>query len=102
MTRIILAIEEIVLCIMFSVMVLIMAKEPIKTLYNYPPRIQERVKSLEMYKDKIPETEKVSYQRKLKVRSTSDAKRLDFGGVLTDKQEFDEEINCIFERRCSA
>ena len=31
-----------------------MSRNPIKTLYNYPPKIQERVKSLEEYKDKIP------------------------------------------------
>ena len=31
-----------------------MSREPIKTLYNYPPKIQERVKSLDEYKDKIP------------------------------------------------
>ena len=31
-----------------------MSRDPIKTLYNYPPRIQERVRSLEEYKDKIP------------------------------------------------
>jgi len=37
-------------------MVFMMAKDPIKTLYNYPPKIQERVKSLDMYKDKIPTT----------------------------------------------
>jgi len=35
-------------------MVYIMSREPIKTLYNYPPKIQERVKTLEEYKDKIP------------------------------------------------
>ncbi len=35
-------------------MVCLMSREPIKTLYNYPPRIQERVKSLDEYKDKIP------------------------------------------------
>lgn len=52
----ILVIEAILLCIMFSVMVYIMSQEPLKTLYNYPPKIQERVKSLEMYKDKIPTT----------------------------------------------
>jgi len=34
-----------------------MSREPIKTLYNYPPKIQERVKSLEEYKDKIPTQE---------------------------------------------
>ena len=54
----ILVIEAIVLCIMFSVMVYIMSQEPIKTLYDYPPKIQERVKSLEIYKDKIPTTQK--------------------------------------------
>jgi hypothetical protein len=34
-----------------------MSREPIKTLYNYPPKIQERVKSLDEYKDKIPTQE---------------------------------------------
>ena len=53
----ILVIEAIILCVMFSVMVYIMSQEPIKTLYNYPPKIQERVKSLEMYKGKIPTTQ---------------------------------------------
>lgn len=53
----ILVIEAVVLCILFSVMVYVMSQEPIKTLYNYPPKIQERVKSLEMYKDKIPTTQ---------------------------------------------
>ena len=50
----ILIIESIVLCGLFTIMVYIMSREPIKTLYNYPPNIQERVKSLEEYKDKIP------------------------------------------------
>lgn len=53
----IIAIESIILCSMFTIMVYIMSREPIKTLYNYPPKIQERVKSLDEYKDKIP-TEK--------------------------------------------
>ena len=47
-------IECIVLCLVFTFMVCIMAKNPIATLYNYPPKIQERVKSLAEYKDKIP------------------------------------------------
>ena len=47
-------IEAIVLCALFTLMVMLMAKDPIKTLYNYPPKIQERVKSLEQYQDKIP------------------------------------------------
>ena len=38
-------------------MVYIMSREPIKTLYNYPPKIQERVKTLKQYKDKIPTQE---------------------------------------------
>ena len=50
----IVVIECILLCILFTLMVCIMAKNPIATLYNYPPKIQERVKSLDEYKDKIP------------------------------------------------
>lgn len=50
----ILVIEGICLCLLFTLMVYIMSRNPIKTLYNYPPKIQERVKSLEEYKDKIP------------------------------------------------
>jgi len=50
----ILVIESIALCLLFTIMVYIMSREPIKTLYNYPPKIQERVKSLDEYKDKIP------------------------------------------------
>ena len=43
----ILVIESIVLCVLFTIMVYIMSREPIKTLYNYPPKIQERVRYLE-------------------------------------------------------
>ena len=50
----ILVIESVILCVLFTVMVYIISRNPIKTLYNYPPKIQERVKSLEEYKDKIP------------------------------------------------
>ena len=49
-------IECIVLCVVFTIMVYIMSKNPIATLYNYPPKIQERVKSLKEYQDKIPTT----------------------------------------------
>ena len=52
----IILIECIVLCIFFTVMVYIMSRNPIATLYNYPPKIQERVKLMEEYKDKIPTT----------------------------------------------
>ena len=50
----ILILESIILCVLFTIMVYIMSREPIKTLYNYPPKIQERVKTLDEYKDKIP------------------------------------------------
>ena len=33
-----------------------MSKNPIKTLYNYPPKVIEKVKSLDEYKDKVPTT----------------------------------------------
>ena len=52
----IIIIESIILCFLFTIMGYIMSKDPIKTLYNYPPKIQERVKSLKEYKDKIPTT----------------------------------------------
>lgn len=54
----ILIIESIVLCLIFTIMVYIMSRDPIKTLYNYPPKIQERVKTLKEYKDKIPTQDK--------------------------------------------
>ena len=53
----IIVIESIVLCVLFTLMVYLMSREPIKTLYNYPPKIQERVKFLDEYKDKIPTKE---------------------------------------------
>ncbi len=53
----IIVIESISLCALFTLMVYFISREPIKTLYNYPPKIQERVKSLDEYKDKIPTQE---------------------------------------------
>ena len=50
----IIAIECAALCLIFTVMVYFMSRDPIKTLYNYPPKIQERVRSLDAYKDRIP------------------------------------------------
>ena len=50
----IILIESVILCVVFTLMVFIMSRKPINTLYNYPPRIQERVKSLDEYKDSIP------------------------------------------------
>ena len=60
----IIAIEGVVLCLVFTLMVWLMSREPIKSLYNYPPKIQERVKSLDEYKDKIP-TQKNKLSAKL-------------------------------------
>ena len=53
----IIVIESTILCALFTIMVYVVSREPIKTLYNYPPKIQERVKSLDEYKEKIPSTE---------------------------------------------
>lgn len=53
----IIVIESIILCAIFTLMVFVISKEPIKTLYNYPPKIQEKVKTLDEYKDKIPTQE---------------------------------------------
>ena len=50
----IIVIESIILCAVFTIMVYAISREPIKTLYNYPPKIEERVKSLDEYKNKIP------------------------------------------------
>ena len=52
----IIIIECIILCLLFTLMVYVMSRNPIATLYNYPLKIQERVKSLPEYKDKIPTT----------------------------------------------
>ena len=46
--------ESVVLCLIFTLMVFLMSRDPSKTLYNYPPKIQERVQSLDAYKDQIP------------------------------------------------
>lgn len=47
-------IEIIALCILFTIMVNIIAKDPIKTLYNYPIKVQEKVRTMKEYQDKIP------------------------------------------------
>ena len=51
-------IETLVLGLIFTLMVYKMSRNPLKELYNYPPKIQERVKSLEQYNDKIPTNKK--------------------------------------------
>lgn len=61
----IIVVEVIILCLGFTLMVLLMAKNPIKTLYNYPVKIQERVKSLKEYQDKIPTAKNKIYAKVL-------------------------------------
>ncbi len=62
----ILVIESVILCLLFTVMVYLISREPIKTIYNYPPAIQERVKSLEQYRDQIP-----TQKNKVAVKTTA-------------------------------
>lgn len=50
----IIVVECIVLCLLFTFMVYLISRNPIATLYNYPSKIRERVMSLKEYKDKIP------------------------------------------------
>ena len=50
----IILIESIILCLLFTTMVFVMSRNPIKTIYNYPPKIQERVKSIQKHEDKMP------------------------------------------------
>ena len=50
-------VESVILCLVFTIMVYLMSRNPIKTLYNYPPEIQKRVKTLKEYKDEIPTEE---------------------------------------------
>lgn len=49
-----LAIESVIFCLLFTLMVYGMSRDPIKQLYNYPPKIRERVRSLPEYEGKIP------------------------------------------------
>ena len=49
-----LIIESLILCIIFTMFIYYLSKDPIKTLYNYPPNIQEKVRSLKKYKNKVP------------------------------------------------
>ena len=54
----IIMIETIIFGWLFTIMVYKMLKNPIKELYNYPPKIQKRVMSLEQYKNDIPTQKK--------------------------------------------
>ncbi len=47
-------VEGIILCALFTLMVYLMSRNPLKTVYNYPPRIQQRVRSLKEYAGMVP------------------------------------------------
>lgn len=51
-------IESIICCLLFTGMVYITSRNSIKIIYNYPPKIQERVKSIKEYQNLIPTKEK--------------------------------------------
>lgn len=52
-------IESIILCVAFTIMIIPrVLKNPLQQLFNYPPIIQERVKSLPEYKGRIPTQKK--------------------------------------------
>ena len=53
----IIIIESIFLCLLFTIMVFIVSRKPFNIIYNYPPKIQDRVKSLKEYKVLIPKQE---------------------------------------------
>ena len=59
----IIIIEGIILCAIFTLSIYIVSRQPIKTLYNYPPKIQERVKSLEEYKEILPKQKDKLYAK---------------------------------------
>lgn len=50
----IILIECLVLCLLFSIFAFCLSLNPIKSLYNYPKMIQDRVKSMSEYQGKIP------------------------------------------------
>lgn len=52
----VLLIQSVIFCLLFTLAIAIqyLKNDPVKGLYNYPPKIQERVKSLEEYKGRIP------------------------------------------------
>ena len=47
-------VEELILCAVFALMVYLMSRDPLKALYNWPPKIRKRAKSLPADRDRIP------------------------------------------------
>ncbi|WP_205410334.1 hypothetical protein [Gracilibacillus timonensis] len=52
----VLFIQCMVVCLLFSLAILVqlIKNDPVKNLYNYPPNIQKRVKSMKEYEGRIP------------------------------------------------
>lgn len=52
----VLFIQSVIFCLLFTLAIAVQyfKNDPVKGLYNYPPKIQERVKSLEEYQGQIP------------------------------------------------
>lgn len=53
-----------VICSLFTLVVLVGTRDPIKYLFNYPPAIQARVRSLKQYEGRIP-TQQTRVAKKL-------------------------------------
>lgn len=61
----VLFIQCIFACLLFSLAIFIqmLKNDPVKGLYNYPPKIQERVKSMKEYEGRIPSrSDKISFK----------------------------------------
>lgn len=52
----VLFIQSVIFCLLFTLAIAIQyfKNDPVKGLYNYPPKIQERVKSMEEYRERVP------------------------------------------------
>lgn len=62
----ILFIESVVLCVLFTIMILPMQyKDPLNMIMSYPPEIIKRVESLPQYKGKIKKREKAHIVKKI-------------------------------------
>lgn len=49
-----LALQSAAVCLLFTLFLIPGIKDPVRFLFNYPPAIQERVKSLKEYEGRIP------------------------------------------------
>ena len=64
--KVVLLIQCIVLCAIFTVLILPpQFKNPLSQIASYPPKIRERVKHLERYKDSLSQTQKRNVARKI-------------------------------------